>query len=64
MEGEAMKIDTIEVEIKANVPNAEEMIEELIKRTFKRLVKEHILTPLDAMTLEEYFIKYAKEEMK
>lgn len=36
-------------------------IEELTEKVFHFLVREHILTPLDALTLEEYFIKYAKD---
>lgn len=34
--------------------------EERIKKALKRMVAEHILTPLDAMTIEEYLIKYGE----
>lgn len=36
--------------------------EERIKKALKRMVSEHILTPLDAMTIEEYLIEYGKGE--
>lgn len=34
--------------------------EERIKKALKRMVAEHILTPFDAMTIEEYLIKYGE----
>ena len=34
--------------------------EERIKKALKQMVSEHVLTPLDAMTIEEYLIEYGK----
>ena len=34
--------------------------EERIKKALRRMVAEHILTPFDAVTIEEYLIKYGE----